>query len=376
VAKYAEQAWSGTFDPNGNLTVNLVPFAAYDATLIVAGQAQGNPIWSLLKNGAFLMPGTGPQVGLGPIYVKAKETLTIKLTGGLPATQVNGTIWGNQSEAANGSDLPPLTPQAVGSQQSFQQSTLLRPAYSLAANMVDSRNVNITPGMQVITLYLTAINVLSHVNTCTLTLTGVSTGFQYFTGNITIQTLAGGSLVERVLVDFAMDSQFTVKISTGAGNLDPITVYVLGGPNPVDQVTANIQDSLGFNINTTPGRDNVNDLEVTMSNAFAAPWQAPNLAPVLINATIGIGADLALIAAVGGKAVYLFGCAIGMDVAGQGLSIQDTASTVYHSFEGITTTPNPFLGFGTPLPLGLGAKLHNGGAAALTVRGSLVASQA
>jgi hypothetical protein len=109
--------------------------------------------------------------------------------------------------------------------------------------------------------------------------------------------------------------------------------------------------------------------------ATPAPWQAPNLAPVVINTVLGAGSDQALIAAAAGKTVYLFACTIGLDAAGQGITIQDTASTVYHSFEGVTTTPSPFLGFGAPLPVGLGAKLHNGGGAGVTVRGSLVASQ-
>jgi hypothetical protein len=93
------------------------------------------------------MPGAGPQVGLGPVYLPASSKLRIKVQSGLPSSSVSGHIWGDISVIAGGDDLSTAPPQSSGSVAQFSQSILLG-TISDSAGAGTLKTFQLPPGAQ------------------------------------------------------------------------------------------------------------------------------------------------------------------------------------------------------------------------------------
>ena len=110
------------------------------------------------------------------------------------------------------------------------------------------------------------------------------------------------------------------------------------------------------------------------------PWEAPNLFPVRISGVIAAGANLLLRAGAAGQTIYLFDIPLTFDavVATGDLSLDETSSgTKRVTWNQSVTVPALFSGKGVKLAASEGAQLHNNnGAAAITVRGAAMLSQA
>jgi len=112
------------------------------------------------------------------------------------------------------------------------------------------------------------------------------------------------------------------------------------------------------------------------------PNIVPNKVPIVIAQVIASGATFSLVAGVPGQSIYLFGCVINNDTAGanQALDLQDSTGVSYHEFTAFQTYQQTFNGAGIQVPVGRGVQLLNrsfgGGSGNLTIRGSVVYSQA
>lgn len=115
-------------------------------------------------------------------------------------------------------------------------------------------------------------------------------------------------------------------------------------------------------------------------NGDPLSWEAPNLFPVRISGVIAAGANLLLRAGAAGQTIRLFDIPLTFDavVATGDLSLDETSSgTKRVTWNQSVTVPALFSGRGVKLAVGEGAQLHNNnGAAAITVRGAAMLSQA
>ncbi len=198
-------AWTGTTDNAGNVTVTLTPNASYATSLIVAGQATGNPLWSIFKGGQFLLPGVGPQVGLGPIRFSPNEQLKIQITGATPNSTVTGTIWGNQSTSSSGLDLDTTISQSSSTVTTNAPQTALVNNWSIPLDGSNhSQTVGVASGQHSI-----GITLNPSVNIVSLSVVGNNTGADYAKS----QTM-GPQGVTMLPVFSAQDTQVTVTVGT------------------------------------------------------------------------------------------------------------------------------------------------------------------
>jgi hypothetical protein len=226
---------------------------------MIAGQATGNPIWQIFKNSSFLLPGAGPQIGVGPVYVRANERITIKVTGSLPLSSVSGTIWGTISTISQGDDLPLQVPQVGGTFPVFNPSARLSltgiinaptvkqaPFVLIAAlSALQGFTFNISPGMQEVSIWL--VNQSGTSSQVPLVLTGITTSYSYFNGNAPSSGANTTTLPTRVLVDYAFEPQLQLTVDNSLNN-SAITLFITGGQNSVEVVEAQITDSVGGSI--------------------------------------------------------------------------------------------------------------------------------
>jgi hypothetical protein len=370
--------FSGTADSKGNFTITLPGVRAIFWTCVkviarVSVPASAN--WELDLNGAPADFANGPQMAIGPILVPPSSSLQIIGTGALAGSAIVGTVIGQ--EAADPADLSYTLAPSTISVATFQLTSKLTPDYVVAANTSDSRVVTISPGMQVLSIFPT---VSAGSGTVQITVTGVQSGFIYFKANVGV---AAGSVAAplRILTDFSIDQSLTVVVdSTIAGHpTNPVTIRITGGPNPVDLVTANIQDSLGFTINAILGRDAANNvLLVSLSNANPAPWQAAQ-SSVPIASAIAAGNNIAGITAVAGKTIFLHTVNLNLDAASGGNDLRLYDGPVVNNVEigrisGISTTPGYQDFKGRPLTISNGLSIQANGAA-FTIRGTITFSQ-
>lgn len=116
-------------------------------------------------------------------------------------------------------------------------------------------------------------------------------------------------------------------------------------------------------------------------SALPAPWQAANLEPFTIAAVIAAGGNTNIIPAVAGMAIYLFSLSMTVDALG-------AAGSDIRFFDGVpggggaergrigyNVQPPPIQFNGTRLTVGNGWYFFNGGAGAVTIRGTVTASQ-
>lgn len=112
----------------------------------------------------------------------------------------------------------------------------------------------------------------------------------------------------------------------------------------------------------------------------AALWQAANLRPIAIAATLtaGTAGRLLLLGGVAGQVIYMHSASLGFDAApGNSVSLSDGDPNLtgqnFATFEGASITPQPQEYHGAPLGRGNGLYLWS--AVAVTVRGTAVVSQ-
>jgi hypothetical protein len=133
---------------------------------------------------------------------------------------------------------------------------------------------------------------------------------------------------------------------------------------------------------TGQGGDQFGNMSVTLAGAQPAPWQVPNQEPFSIAAAIASGGNANIIPAIGGKVISLFSLALTVDAVGAaGSDLRffdgDPATTgTERGRIGTNVQPPPIDFHGASLTAGNGFYLLNGGAAAITARGIVIASRA
>jgi hypothetical protein len=374
MAQPFDREWSGITDAAGNLTVTLTPLAAYDSALVIAGQAQGNPIWAIFKNQNFLLPGAGAQIALGPVYFKAKETLKIQVQGGRPLTAVTGSIWGTQSTVQNGTDLPVLQPQTSGSIPTFSQQQLIDgPVVVQPATPVTHNNLPVPSGAHSLLL-------VQNPNVFPLSaganVVGHQTGVQYING------VAGPALqfgLVASIVDTSLDVQYFNNSAAPLTQwlvaiMDPELISVISGTIQIVGSTGNQAQVIADG-----PASNFFALAVTMKGADAAPWQAPSKA-VSFGVNLAAGASATLIAGVGGQSIYLFDITMenAAAVAAQFGQFESPAGTSIFQFATSIAWPPAGVHFsGVQLPVGAPLVIKNTSAvAAFVPQGGITYSQA
>lgn len=268
------------------------------------------------------LPGPGVTVGPGVVsrivplpastYAQAKFQAPPNVSSPLP---VNGQkcdlIWlsaGVDVVPHPGVLLPP------GNQQTYQQAKRLTPdpntgniLVTLPAGQVATGIVAIEPGMEVLTTFLWGPG--PGQGSAIFRLIGHQTGypyarFQYVYG-------AGTQIPVRQMVDYAVDQSYDVTIDNSAGTA-AVNYVILGGPNPVTEVVAQIVDTRG---NSLLQGDANGNLGVTHVSAKPAPWQAPD-SSAIFNASYPPGTNNIIIPAQGaGQRIYLHWVAVYVDGA-------------------------------------------------------------
>lgn len=196
-----------------------------------------------------------------------------------------------------------------------------------------------------------------------------------------VTTSATNTTVLAVPFD-SSDTTVQVNLTAAAGEQSkvdvlawPIAISVAirqnPGDNPIAVVASNPTNGQPLNIDT--GLDGTEQLlGVSQFLATPAPWQRGSKI-LRIAASIAAGTTAGLLAANANVTLYLFTLSLGVDAPAAGpVVLQDTNGNNLHDFETTASVPNPFVGGGTNLTKGLGIQLHNFGAGALAVRGSLV----
>lgn len=355
--------WVATTDANGNATFTTTPNASYMSSITVAGQAPGNPIWTIFRSGQFLIPGAGANVALGSIIFNPGDKLTVTVVGSTPNSQITGTLWGYVSTTNDGSDLETAQQQTQlsGAFPTFQQASKLVPNYTVTANAVNTTTVTISPGMQVITVYVFGQPDGSKYG---FSIVGHQTGFEYASYTFTIAGVAGNNIPNRILVDYAFETQFdiTIDASVAGHPAGTTTVAVLGGPNPVDQVNANIFDSESFTLRSTSGALNtfITNGSLPVANSSPASWQSPSTyLATSVSVTAGVYKNV--IARVGaGTNFYLFWARFDIDAASGAVFAAGTDGATANIFGINDNGKGPYVigPFSGGVPLGLNSGLY------------------
>lgn len=388
--------FSGTTDINGNLTIKFIPFNAYWSSFVVAGQASGNPIWTISKLGqAFLIPGAGPNVCLGPVVFGPNETLIIQISGATPTTTVTGTIWGDQSTIQDGSDLPSTLPTSSGSTPTFQSpQPLLIMVNDGAAHTV---NIPLPAGTHSVALYCASPNT-THAITSATSITGHVTQVVYAfsdIGTIVGQTIFSGQTLAQFLVS-PYDTSLDIKWQLQAGGSNtPIYVNAYPDPTTVGITSGEILDTVvlgsdkvavdDWNVSkawNTGSGVTFNGLLTTFFGSIPAPWQAPNASTDINNNALANNASITIAAGVALKSVYLWTVHLGMNAVSSNVTIEDGAGKVLWraTFNNSTNPVGEDSSFDTPVggvPGGVAQSLllFNRSGAAIAIFGSIYWNQ-
>jgi len=344
--------------PIGGKSTNSKGAATFDLGLEKTGdwrnikvslQIAGPAEWGLFSGGAPLTFGRGRRVTLGPELLEPQDQVQVQVTNGPASQPILGAVSG----------LGGTMEEIVG-------------GFNPAPN----------------TIALDAIPLQSEIGTITTTGTGLPTsqtfpvpagtlGIQFITYNTPFALPATVSIVGDVTGDaYLFDNLPALAIGADMARWIPpdanaiCSVIDAGTPAKVTFVALGFSPT--FNVRNGGGVP----LTVVASSSPPA-WQAPNLAPILINTTVLAGGNVVILAAVAGQQVRIFSCSIGIDAAVAGaILLQDTTGANYHGFETSgPLIPNPLVGLSAPLPVGVGVRLQNPLGANVTCRGSLVASQ-
>jgi hypothetical protein len=328
---------SGSFDANGHADISQrVQSSRYAAvTVSVKTVDQGaNPTWLLQIGDALYLWGTGPLVARGPIPVRPEDQVRLVAFGGTRNDTFTGLIWGSVADTeAEIATVFQAQAQSTALQKSSDRinvtTTIVKPAASgTVITVADASQLQIADPV------------------CLTQNPGPS---------------------QQTFCDFAIVA--ISRNSDGTWNVTFGAAIPAGGVNPGDVVT----------LIPTVKIDFANTVSVQAGPTPAA-WQAPNLASVNIDSTLAGGANLTLVAAVAAKTVRVFGVTVAVDAAPGtgGFELQDSDGTVLHTFISTgagTQAPQTYLGFGVPLTVAKGLRIHNLFSGSLTLFGSALASQ-
>lgn len=292
----------------------------------------------------------------------------------LPPGVINvGTVSGNVTIGGN---VPVLN--APGSQlATYQQGQLLTPVYTVAANTVPpAKRITIQPGMQVLSIFQWGPTPLTqNPFVSRTTVTGVTTGYPY---QKSMHSYTNPDTPLRILVDYAYETQFDLIVDTTWAPVPdkPVSVAILGGPNPVEQIMANIQDSSGYPITT----DFKANLQATLANANPAPWQAANQPPLNLGLAVAANTTTVLIPGIVGQRIYLHELSFqftGTGTANGNFNDDGGAGTSRFSWNDGIRGPFTMNFKGAPLPVGAAFRITNATAVGSQfLNGSLSYSQA
>lgn len=363
MAEPFERPWSGATDANGSLTTTVTPFAAWASTFMVSGQiaAQGRqPIWTLFKNGSFLLPGSGPLVSLGKIRCQAADTLVIQVSGAPPNTTVSGSLWGYRSTNADGSDLPPESAISNSSSMPVTQNQVQLGSLVVPASTVAAQSWDVSPAYYAIAISLvgpSAVNILGVV--------GRTTGVTYYQINPSTFPKAGSldpPSFYVVPINSAWDTRYRIDVTTNASG--SAIAYVAAIQNPEAM----------FALAPT------GNLQVTEEKATAAPWQAPNMVPIGLTFSLAANASQIIIPADPTMRIYLHSLDFFHTATTAGCfgKFTDTAGTAdYGDWNAQVIGPFSFKYSGAALPINRGFVMANQSAVAMAgfVNGQLSASK-
>jgi len=332
----------------------------------VSLQTTGPAEWGLFSGGAPLTFGRGRRVTLGPELLEPQDQLQVQVSGGPVSQPILGAVsglGGTMEEIVSGFNPAPNT-IALDTSATRQKlfpvgvtppTNLITPSFTVASGGTSGAlHFQLPAGTVAVRFLVTALGLLF---TYRLMVLGVQSVEQYYGDPAapgSSLTVPVPTLPLTIPVEIDWDSQIIVQIDAPTQNIN-VFVSALFAPEP-------------------PGQAGAAQSVVAPS---PATWQAPNLAPILINTTVLAGGNVVILAAVAGQQVRIFSCSIGIDAAVAGaILLQDTTGANYHGFETSgPLIPNPLVGLSAPLPVGVGVRLQNPLGANVTCRGSLVASQ-
>lgn len=206
--------------------------------------------------------------------------------------------------------------------------------------------------------------------------TGETSNQTYF-GSEVFETSPSTIPVEGALYFRYIPVDATVRAVYDATAAVSVDFWMFALPTPtavtvINSLRAVLEDSIGDLVYAAAERTTDVLVGVSLSKANPAPWQAANKVPVEISSAIAAGANLTLVSAVNGTTVWLHDLTIMFDsvVTTAFIELQDSGGTGYHMTIASSLTPPPKSFHGAPLPVNLGARLHNAGSSTINVRGS------
>lgn len=362
--------------PGGSPLAQSLGFPA--ATVIVDNLT--NSYLTLTDVGKTIPPWTyGAVVALPPGLrrASAKLTATVPAIPGPPVPLSQATLtW---------TDAPlPASPGHLLQQLTTSQQGVLG-TLSAAAGQQTSQDFTIPAGTLSIGFQVRADGSPANDTPQAVSITGDQTKVQYFLLSNSTVTETDGPQARTL---DTTDTSMTVAMTANAAKPSAIDVLVwpvVGvkteqnrGGVPLGVVLQRTDGSL-LTLDT-PGGSIL--LGVSLADAKAAPWQAPNLRPIPINNAITAGAAnrILLLAGAVGKTIYVFSAGVALDVAAAvgRVALADgdpnAGGTPFDGFTQATISPQMHVYGGAPLTSGNGLYIESD--ANVAVRGYVSVSQA
>ncbi len=272
--------FSGTTDASGNATVKLRPRAAFWwSGKMVAELASGPAIWRAAIGPGAVGFGRGQRAEISGLVVAPGDTIAIQVISGPSNTAFGGNLIGVQApsmqEVAVGFNAHPNTIALDIVGAGTKLATVIAPAGGSSG----PQSLPLPAGA-------VAIGFASQVGTTgnTVNVVGNVSGITYFNSD-TNPRLQGVLLAQD-------DTAVTVTVTSGGVSAVPIDV--LTWPMPVS-----------FFVRQLPG-----DSLTVQEGTSPAPWQAPRATASL---TIAAAGTTALVPAVAGQQIYVFGWSLASD---------------------------------------------------------------
>ena len=338
--RHFEDDISGNADINGNISLPWHGMTGqYASLLLIAQAAAGSPSWTVKINGSPVNVGRGPNSPLSLPILKPGDALILSGSGIQPSGAVTGHFVGYAADELY--ELRGYTPP--------QPNTIA---------------LDVSAGLEVL-LTLPRTPNLTTTKTIPLPANTIAVGYliRGSTGNYTQVQIVGHGTGDTYVND-----------TSGFLNTSPIPVLI----DPADtSIDVTVVGTALFQINAIDFIAWQTPVPVAMARATIVQegtnpplWQAPNGRPVTLDANIGAGGTLAVIAGVGGQVLRLFGLSL-TTAAGGPVQLQDTTPTEFGSVAAGATINVPVTG---PLGVGLGFQIKAPGAAT-SVNGIVSPSQ-
>jgi hypothetical protein len=254
-----------------------------------------------------------------------------------------------------------------------------------SGNQVTHNNVPIPQGT--LTLLAVGVSTVGQTGDGIVFMTGVTTGLEY-EPNASGTSTFGSVPVSGLLYFKALPMDSAVNVTYRAtGSLQNFWLLAILDPSVTavgNQASVILTDSVNNNIFTTTegnGSQAVGDmLGVTRSHSLPAPWEAPNLLPIMLNFALTGGAANRVLVLFGsaGHTIYMFSASMGFDAPGGTVHLSDgdpnAGGNNFAAFAASTITPPPQDYHGAPLSPG--NSLYIWSEANVVVRGVAVMSRA